>query len=254
MKLTRIFGFLALFAVSSVFAAQDDALITFSTVGPDKYADGTVVKDGENYALVWLKKDATFGGFKADGTLVDDQADARLLCVFPRAENGRCKETFVQIDSLLVKALGETGDFKLFLLDTRKADGTAAAGGLDKTGVLGYGEVASLGSAGSGTIKTVSIEDAGEAAIASAVPANVPQPVIKAVELKDGRFFITVSRTSPVIRYNVKAGDDATVSDDPAAAVKPLPGDATNDIVLEVPVKKGEKQRFFRVNRASLAK
>ena len=42
-------------AVGLAFAATaaiDDALLTFSTVGPDKYSDGTTVLDGECYALV----------------------------------------------------------------------------------------------------------------------------------------------------------------------------------------------------------
>ena len=46
---------LALAAVllcAGAFAAQNDALVSFSTPGPDKYADGTTVLDGEYYAIV----------------------------------------------------------------------------------------------------------------------------------------------------------------------------------------------------------
>ena len=52
------------------FAGITDYVATFSTPGPDRYADGTVVADGECYALVWSPKGSTFAGFSADGTTV----------------------------------------------------------------------------------------------------------------------------------------------------------------------------------------
>ena len=52
-RLTMMLGVAGL-AVAS-FAAVDDTLISFSTPGPDKYADGTDVLAGECYALVWSK-------------------------------------------------------------------------------------------------------------------------------------------------------------------------------------------------------
>ncbi|MBQ8125761.1 MAG: hypothetical protein IJ173_07735, partial [Kiritimatiellae bacterium] len=51
----------------AAFAAQNDALVTFSTKGPDCYADGTTVLDGECYALCWSKDFANFA-IRADGT------------------------------------------------------------------------------------------------------------------------------------------------------------------------------------------
>ena len=67
--------FLALFAavaVSAAFGAANDTLLTFSTPGIDKYADGRRVLDGECYALVWTKDGATFGGIAADGKLLSE--------------------------------------------------------------------------------------------------------------------------------------------------------------------------------------
>ena len=58
----------ALFAVASAAVFAGDLLISFSTPGPDKYADGTQVLDGEYYSLVYTKADGSqevvlnFGG------------------------------------------------------------------------------------------------------------------------------------------------------------------------------------------------
>ena len=51
-------------------ASVQDKVARFSTPGPDCYADGTLVADGECYALVWSPKGATFAGFNADGTAI----------------------------------------------------------------------------------------------------------------------------------------------------------------------------------------
>ena len=51
----------------AAFAAANDALIKFSSKGPDKYADGATVLDGEYYALCWSKDFSQFA-INADGT------------------------------------------------------------------------------------------------------------------------------------------------------------------------------------------
>ena len=39
-------------AFGAAFGAANDTILVFSTKGPDTYADGTSVLDGERYALV----------------------------------------------------------------------------------------------------------------------------------------------------------------------------------------------------------
>ena len=69
MRIKTIFVFFSLCAAA--FAnSVDDARISFSTVGPDRYADGSTVLDGECYALVW-SNDGNFDGFAADGECID---------------------------------------------------------------------------------------------------------------------------------------------------------------------------------------
>ena len=50
-----------LFAIASAaaFAGMNDLIVSFSTPGPDKYADGTEVKVGECYSLVYTKADGS---------------------------------------------------------------------------------------------------------------------------------------------------------------------------------------------------
>lgn len=239
---------------AAAFAGADDALITFSTKGPDKYADGTVVKDGENYALVWVKAGAAFGGFTADGKLVDAENNF-LLGVFPRAKDGACAETFVQIDKTFADAYSAAGNFVLYVLDTRTADKTAVAeskADLEK-GVQSYGAVASLEVTGA-QITTTTAEAAGEAATASALPAGILPPVIKGAEVKDGMFVVTVEQTVPFIRYNLSGGDTPEAADKAGIAEAPKAGDAKQTIELKYPIKAGEDVKFFKVTRDPISK
>ena len=115
------------------FAGMGDALLSFSTQGPDKYADGTTVLDGERYALVWTADGAEFGGFKADGTLVSE--NDRVVILASLAKDGHCPPTLFQVSEATVDAL-QGGTYGVYLLDTRvKAeDGTVAPAGLKANG------------------------------------------------------------------------------------------------------------------------
>ena len=118
---------LAAVAAGAAVAGQDNLLATFSTQGPDRYADGTVVKDGECYALVWTKTGAAFAGITVTGEAVGDQDLNRVLCIAPLAKDGRCPDVVVEVDKLVAVQWAEGGTFSLHLLDTRKADGTPDA-------------------------------------------------------------------------------------------------------------------------------
>ena len=238
----------------AAFAGADDALVAFSSSGPDKYADGTVVKDGENYALVWVKAGAAFGGFTSEGALVN-AADNLLLGVFPSAKNGRCAETYVQIDRAFADAYAAAGAFKIYVLDTRSADKSSVAKGAEdlEKGVQSYGEVATMEVA-SGTIKVTSAAAAGEAAVASAIPSGVLPPVIKGAEVRDGAFVVTVEQTTPSLRYNLAVGDTPAADGKTAVAEAPKAGDVKQTIELKYPIKDGEGAKFFKVVRDPIAK
>ena len=232
-------------------AGQDNLLLTFSTPGPDTYADGTAVKDGERYALVWVKKGATFAGFLADGTVADRETSA-LICSVPFAENGRCPETVLEMDRVLADAYAGAGTFELHVMDTRDAEGAPKAALAD--GVNGSGAAAAFSLAVSGGAvvqrQEVTAKKATLAATATALPPSIPQPKITSIKVENGLVKLTVKGTSKLLRYGVITGD---TPDDLA----PLPvsagvadGDDFGEIEIAVPAEKGG--RFFKVGRAGL--
>ena len=81
----KILG-IALIAVSAIFAnaGQDDAMLLFRTTGPDRYADGTPVLEGEVYALVWVRDGHAFAGVDLNGEAVD-AANSAVVMAHPLA-------------------------------------------------------------------------------------------------------------------------------------------------------------------------
>ena len=90
-NLRKIASLLSLLACGIAFAGMEDQVLRFSTPGPDRYADGSVVRDGECYALVWSPKGQAFAGFNADGTAVS--ANDRVVLAASLAKDGKCRDT-----------------------------------------------------------------------------------------------------------------------------------------------------------------
>ena len=245
MLLTAIMAGFALMAT----AGQDNLLMKFSTPGPDKYADGTTVRDGEFYALVWVKTGVTFAGFLADGT-VSDAANSALICAVPYAENGHCPETVLEMDRVLADAYAGSGTFELHVMDTRDADGapkSALASGVNASGAAA---AFSLTAGSAGEVKAVAAKQGTLAATASELPASIPQPKITSIKVENGLVKLTVKGTSKLLRYGVNSGDAPN-------DLAPLPvdtgvadGNDFGEIEITVPAEKGG--RFFRVGRAPL--
>ena len=70
---------LATMASLLLHAATDDTLLTFSTKGPDRYADGTPVLEGEVYAVVWTRNGSDFAGVDMNGRVVDAVNNAVMM-------------------------------------------------------------------------------------------------------------------------------------------------------------------------------
>ena len=234
-------------AAFPLLAGQDNMLATFSTKGPDCYADGTVVKDGECYALVWTHTNAVFQGITVDGKAVGSQDENRVLCIAPLAKDGHCREVVVEVNKVVADLYAGSGTFSLHLLDTRKAaDGTP--GGVD-AGVNGFGAAQELTLSASEQFQSVTATNAALVATATVLPASIPQPKIKSIEVKDGVVRLTVARTSKMVRYGVSSGaTPATLAADPDFAL--TDGDDSGDIVIEAPAK--GTSGFFSVGRAPL--
>ena len=232
-------------------AAIDDALLAFSTVGPDKYADGTTVLDGECYALVWTKNGATFGGIAADGTAVAETDKIVLLA--PVAKDGRCPNVLFQIDSAKADELAD-GTYGVYLLDTRVvSNGTTKPAGI-KNGKLslvnGYGlatKATKVGKATAGGVTTAEEKDSegGQVVAAgAAAPKDLPQPKITSIKIEGDYVKLTVQNLPGFMR--VSSGADVA-ADDTQGAAQATDG-KTDEVILYAPKAAGASG-FFKVIR-----
>ena len=227
----------------------DDAVVTFSTRGPDCYADGTTVMDGECYALVW-SADGVFEGLSANGEPVDS-AD-RVVLVAPFAKDGHCPEVVFQLPASVATSLAK-GVYEVLLLDTRVAqsNGTTApygtANGKLKV-VNGYGEVAD----GLSIAKTSGALNAGNksevsggsvASTGAIAPSGVKQPRIKHIRIDGDNVFLTVENLPGFMR--VQGGTTIAAADRTDAATATDGG--AHDVILVT--RKTGSAGFFRVVR-----
>lgn len=198
MNIKKIFALAAVSTMASfAFADAANTLITFSTPGPDTYADGTTVKDGEIYALVW-SADGTFDGFTATGDAADP-AD-KVIFKAPLAKDGHCGLTLFQIDS---KVAPQGGEYAVYLLDTRAGNGLVTGAALAKTygGTSGTANIAANGSVDNTKGGLVSNSDKiGGEGIADITP------VITGFKVDGAKIKITVSNVFEGLPYVVQTG------------------------------------------------
>ncbi len=246
----------------AVLAASDDYLLTFSTPGPDRYADGTIVPDGECYALVWSPAGKTFSGFNADGTAAS--ALDRVVLAGPLALGGKCRDSIFQVPKAEYDAL-EGGTWSVCLVDTRRANGVPAGvkdgkplrvnrWGIVNGGVsiepasaskLALAAPAESPKGAKGTLRTTS---AGvRASKLSQVPSYVTAPTITAMAMADGIVTLSVADTVPYLSYTIESGRNLGDFAIDGFADK-VDGDTASEIVLET--ESTSPTRFFRVIRA----
>ena len=201
-----------LFLPVCLFAAANDVVLTFSTPGPDTYADGTTVLDGESYALVWTKAGATFGGIAADGKLLSE--NDKIVLVAGVAEGGKCPTTVFEIEAADFAAY-EGGSFALYLLDTRVKDeegnvSVAGANALATTApesVNAIGVAATASSSAESSPSPRTFTCATSVALANVgVHAKIDVPTITALKVEGETVSITVKDTSPTADYFVVPG------------------------------------------------
>jgi hypothetical protein len=261
----RMTAVLLAFAVFPMIASASvqDKVARFSTPGPDCYADGTLVADGECYALVWSPKGATFAGFNADGTAIS--ANDRVVFAAPLALEGKCRDSLFQIPADEYAEL-EGGEWAVCLVDTRMANGVPAGVAnnaplrvnrwgavrnevkISTASTLALDSIAAPKAGGRSLLAAAAPSEAGVCAgTLSAVPDSVTQPRIIGFEVVDGVARLTVEDTVPFLTYTISAGDtpDALAADDAAGWVD---GDTAKPIEIETDAVKGS--RFFKVTRA----
>ena len=246
MKKTLL-SFLTATLAGVAFAAANDILVTFSTKGPDKYADGTEVMDKECYVLVWDKTGERFA-VAADGSATGGE----IVLVAPVARKGHCPKVLFEVDAALAtKKYSTGGSWKVYLLDTRRfsASGVALAPLKDgmptvvnAAGIVGDASV----SLSSGAPNAVSFDAGTVAATASELPAGFDkQPKIAGIELVGDQVFVTVENTVSYLAYDLSEG--ASPDEVTERVNDPRTGGESGTVILVAPKKKGGS--FFRVNR-----
>lgn len=222
------------------------SFVQFSSVGPDKYADGTEVVDGEIYALVSVSDDGKFEGINSDGTMVDPKD--KILHAAPLAEDGHCKNVVFTL-----KDEDRTSNLAVYLLDTRvkTADG-ATVTGVDENGkptlVNSYAVVEDAIS-GCSVAKTTS-DKVQTTTLSTVALGDVPAPTITGIKVVGAKVEITVADTVPELRYTVTGGETPSTIDK-NDLVSGINGSANGEITLVVPSEDAKDCRFFKVTRAT---
>ena len=251
MKKKSIALLLSLGITAVTFAnSLGDARLSFSTKGPDRYADGSVVMDGECYALVW-SQDGNFDGFAANGECIDPED--RIVLIAPIAKNGCCPPVLFQVPQAEAEELAG-GQYAVYLLDTRIASGDTVRPCGTVNGKLalmnGYGATSAnlaVGALNSKKAEEIA-EDKAEGQIASvlaAVPADCAQPRIKSMRIEGDNVFLTVENLKGFMR--VSSGSDVSASDAATAAVETSGEGGEVTLVTRKPGNSG----FFKVIRNS---
>ena len=199
-------------------AAVNDTLLMFSTQGPDKYADGTQVLDGECYALCYVTDAAAFA-IKGDGTAA---AGGEVLLTAPVAKDGRCPNLLYVVDAAKAESLAG-GAYGVYLLDTRvpKAEGGYTVAGVEngKAKVVnGAGAVAEGGTTGAEATDTIAKLPAAAASGAVTALSVIDQPKITAIKVDGANIKLTVADLSPAADYQVTTGTDVANVSEPVAS------------------------------------
>ena len=245
-------------------ASVQDKVARFSTPGPDCYADGTLVADGECYALVWSPKGATFAGFNADGTAIS--ANDRVVFAAPLALEGKCRDSLFQIPADEYAEL-EGGEWAVCLVDTRMANGVPAGVAnnaplrvnrwgavrnevkISTASTLALDSIAAPKAGGRSLLAAAAPSEAGVCAgTLSAVPDSVKPPTITGLDVLDsGEVWLEVADTVPFLSYTIISGSEpGNLQEDGCAEVV----DGTSGGKIFIGTAQSSDCRFFKVKRA----
>ena len=251
-------GIVAMAGVAA-FADAANTFVYFSSQGPDTYADGTDVIQGERYALVW-SEDGNFDGFTVTGDLVD--TNDVVFSIMSRAtlrsdgEGMRCPMTAFQVDS---KRAPTNGVYAVYLLDTRiDIDGKAKLSKMEdgKPQVIKATSttVASYAVRGADSFGGVNPSSAEETAFAGSATPIAPDasaaPVVTGIKVDGEKVYITVKNTSPLLSYDVVGAENAAdVDKGTKKDVEQQPGALNTDEEITFVVPKKNSGKFFKVRR-----
>ena len=210
-----------LLAVSVVLSAAslmaaDYAAVSFASSGTDTYADGTPVLDGETYALVWTAGE--FGGFNVDGSLRNGED----FIIPVSLKKGEGVVVNLPADSKYVTS----GTLAAYLIDTRTfaEDGTASVTALKDGKIARVNSSAKLDvtvkpTSGTAPVTVAAGSTEKDEAIASALPTDIPMPVIANMDVSGDVVTLKVDKTVPNVNYAVQGGATPAANGQIGAAV-----------------------------------
>ena len=265
----KIASLICLLLTTVVFSDMNDKVLRFSTPGPDRYADGSLVLDGECYALVWSPKGTAFSGFNADGTAVS--ANDRVVLAAPLAEDGKCRDAIFQVPAAEYAEL-EGGEWAVCLVDTRMANGVPAGVAdnaplrVNRWGTVDGGIKIEPASASSQTLAAIapqtnarrrmtasscSEEEEDEGACAdnlSVVPDSVKPPRITGLNVAEsGEVTLEVEDTVPFLSYTIISGSEpGNLEEDGCSEIV----DGKDGAKISIGTAQSSDCRFFRIKRA----
>ena len=264
---------LFLMATGGASASMEDKVLRFSTIGPDRYADGSVVMDGECYALVWSPKGTAFSGFNADGTPVS--STDRVVLAAALAKDGKCRDCNFQVPVEEYNEL-EGGEWAVCLVDTRMANGVPAGVEnnmplrVNRWGSVNSGVKVEPSDASRITVPVASgkksrtrlmaatpddetnddDEEGVQANTVSAVPASVKNnpPKITGIDvLENGEVVLEVADTVPFLSYTIISGaEPGNLQEDGCSEVV----DGKSGAKITIGTAQSAPCRFFKVKRA----
>ena len=240
----KLIAAISMLAAAAAFAGAKNTMISFSTPGPDKYADGTTVLDGECYALIWTPAGAAFGGIQANGTAV---APSKLACAVGIAKDGKCPSVVFQIDADYAEANYANGTWGVYLLDTRMVKNgvvtVGCVGGKPQT-VNGSAYVTAAGNGGLASAGAATAAVAGSDAV---IPDEAKNLEIKSIKIEGANVIVKAVGTVPYLQYGISAG--ATPDALSATEDAPVTGaaDVAEEITIVTPATGDAK--FFQVIR-----
>lgn len=202
-----------LLAVSAVLSAAslmatDYVAVSFSSLGTDRYADDSLVLDDEIYALVWTAGE--FSGFNVDGSLKNPND----LVIPVSLKKGEGAVVNLPADSKFVTS----GTLAVYLIDTRtftQDDDTASV--TASVTALKDGKIARVNSSakldvsikltsGSVPVTVAAGLTEKEEPVASALPDDIPMPVITRIDPSGDMVTLIVDKTVPAVNYAVQGG------------------------------------------------
>lgn len=247
MKFMQFVGCAVISAMAcGAFADAANVLIMFSTPGPDKYADGATVLDGERYALVW-SADGEFDGIKTDGTAVDE--NDLVIYIAGLAKGGCCPLTMFEIDSRSPNAKRD-GVYGVYLLDTRTVDKTGVVATVNGLPEVVNGAVSAQDYTAAAAMATVEKKSTkGKPWGESAIAAKATKPLkITSFKVENATVTLSVEGMLPGVRYNVKTGAKPNKLESYALET---PKTATDTATFVLPA---NNAKFFQVVREPLKK